>query len=174
MTGIERKPVLGCASGVGREDRMSLDPITLDLARIAHTLWCRRMTQEGWNAGPTYDPVLKTHDALVPFDRLKAADRRNAVNFVVAEDLEQRIARGMDVPRGPEREFTTEDMRVGLQVGWADDVSLADQSRDPRTEIGTVESWETVGEQLVLIRVRWPGGELLEHIPVEQELRRIE
>lgn len=153
---------------------MAADAITRDLARIAHALWCRKMVACGWMYGETFSPEKRTHDALVPFDRLSLHDQNNAVLIIQSEGFESKLERAIDYPRGPDRQFIPSEMRVGLPVGWAAGVKLADPLRDPSTEIGTIDSWEIKSGELSVIRVRWPGGELLEHIPSLRDLRRLQ
>ncbi len=154
---------------------MPTDAITCDLARAAHALWCRRMIAGGWKYGESFDPEQRTHDALVPFDRLNVHDQNSAILTIRTERVEEILCRAIDYPRGPDRPFTPEEMRVGLPVGWAATVTSKDPLRDIPREIGTVDSWEldADGQELSLIRVRWPGGDIFEHYPSQRDLRRL-
>lgn len=154
---------------------MATDAITRDLARAAHALWCRKMVACGWTYGEVFDQEQCTHDALVPFDRLNIHDQNNAIVLIQSEEIEERLARLLDYPRGPDRPFTPEEMRVGLPVGWATSVKFTDPLRNAADEVGTVMSWqvdEATGE-LSVIRIRWPGGDVNEHYPSQRDLRRL-
>lgn len=154
---------------------MAADATTRELAKLAHTLWCREMAARGWKHGDSFDAEQRTHDALVPFDRLNIHDQNNAIAIVRSEEIEERLAHAMDYPRGPDRPFTPEEMRVGLPVGWAASVKFKEPGPNSPADIGTVVAWEVDADsgELSLIRVRWPGGDIYEHYPSLRDLRRL-
>lgn len=152
-------------------DRMPLSPpwgqslgddIDLRLAGVAHDLWVKQMESCGWRHGP-YCPTDRTHDALVPFDRLDSPDRRAAILAVLTSGVRGTLVRGVEYARGPDRPLSIGEVRHGLPVGCA-----ADPGRR-----GTVESWE-IGDdgELALIRVRWADGAVTDHPAMERELTR--
>lgn len=141
------------------------------LAHLAHDLWRRRMRRKGWRYGPSFDEGRKTHDAMVPFDALSRHDRSMVIEAVRALDIEPLLERAVDHDRGPEREFSAEEMAVGLRVGWAGGIRFEDPSEAEMT--GEIVGWELEGEDLALIRVRWSDGEVQEHLPAERDLRRL-
>jgi hypothetical protein len=150
------------------------DTLAISLAEIAQTLWQRQMKAAGWHHGP-YDPAARTHDALVPFEALERHDRRRLVTAVASLELESQLLAVVDHQRGPEREFTLEEMRVGLPVTWAEGTEF--EGPDRTGERGRIESWAVCSnnpEELDVIRVRWADGSLLEHFACEQALRRVE
>lgn len=141
------------------------------LARLAHDKWRERMLREGWGYGPSFDEGRKTHDAMVPFEDLSRHDRRMAIEAVRALEIEPMLEGAVEHDRGPNREFSAEEMAVGLRVGWARHI----RSEDPaEAEMeGEIVSWELAGGNLVLIRVRWSDGVVQEHPPSERELHRL-
>lgn len=148
---------------------MPSDELESEVAAAAHRCWCDHMAAHGWRYGPRYDEAARTHDALRPFEALDRHDRRLTLGAVRATELARLLAAAIDYPRGPDREFTVEEMRVGLPVAMVsapgDDEGVADR--------GVVESWETDQEgELRVIRVRWADGERSEHHPGARELRR--
>jgi hypothetical protein len=150
------------------------DDAMMELARLAHLFWCGRMLRDGWRYADRYDAVLRTHDALQPFERLDARDKQNARSIMELEAFASRLAEALDYPRGPDRPFEADEMRIGLRVGWASYVRLAD--RDASTQVGVVESWELDADtkELTLLRVRWEAGDLTEHSPDERDLIRLD
>jgi hypothetical protein len=145
------------------------NPETIALARVAHHLWTERMLLEGWRLGDDYSAELKTHDALVPFDRLRRRDRLIAqVNLECAELTEQLIK--LAAPdRSPEAPFGVEDLHVGLRVGWG-----GPDGAEAPIEPGVVESWEVDDEgDVTSITVRWAGGRVEEFNPFERLLHRL-
>ncbi len=152
---------------------MELNEIQALIARAAHELWCLRMREQEWRYGSVYDEAKRLHDALVPFENLGRDDRLEALRAVDGLALVEQLPRELIYDRGPERQFTAAEMRVGLRVSWAKDV--ADPKADPAGEFGSVESWEidpATGEVLE-VRVRWDDGELSEHVASACELRRV-
>lgn len=138
------------------------DDIDLRLAGIAHDLWRERMEAGGWRHGP-YCPEQRTHDALVPWDRLSPGDQRAAALAAATSGARELLSRGLEYPRGTDRPFLLEEMRSGLPV------------REPGANgrSGQVEGWDTDDEgQLAVIRVRWDDGSLSEHPAMERELAR--
>lgn len=154
---------------------MSSDALLHLLAAVAHQLWCEGMTGTGWKAGPAYNEAAREHDAIVPFAHLSPVDQKDLLR--VARDHAGPLVRSIDYPRGPDREFSADEMRVGLPVGWAEHVASDDPSVDLAAELGTVVEWECspppVQRTLKRIRVRWPGGDVRDHIPCLRELRRV-
>ncbi len=149
---------------------MPSDDLESEVAAAAHRWWCDHMAADGWRYGPRYDEAARTHDALRPFEALDRHDRRLALNAVRAMDLARLLAGAVDYPRGPDREFTVEEMRAGLPVAMVPTPGEEEAEADR----GVVESWETDAEgDLRLIRVRWPDGEVSEHHPAARELRRV-
>ncbi len=141
----------------------------VELAVIAHQLWCEQMAALSWQRGPDYDECRRIHDALVPFQDLGRHDQRRAIRAVECAEIADRLARLIDHQRGPDRELTIEEMRVGFAVAI-----VGSPGEEPPDERGEVESWETDDEgELRLVRVRWPDGEVSEHHPVARELRRV-
>lgn len=148
---------------------MALASTVIELAAVAHRLWCEDMVTDGWRHGPRFDEAERTHDALVPFDQLGRHDRRHAVLAVECSGIAERLADLIDHPRGPDREFTTEEMRTELPVTLS-----PRQGEAAPAERGAIVSWETdEGGDLRLIRVRWSDGDLSEHHPAARELRRV-
>ncbi len=149
---------------------MPSDDLESEVAAAAHRCWCDRMAADGWRYGPRYDEAARTHDALRPFEALDRHDRRLTLNGVRAMELARLLAGAVDYPRGPDREFTIEEMRAGLPVAMVP----APGDEGVESDRGLVESWETdAGGALRLIRVRWPDGELSEHHPAARELQRV-
>lgn len=149
---------------------MRAEELESEVAAVAHRCWCDRMAAHGWRYGPRYDEGERTHDALRPFEALDRHDRRLTLAAVRSMELARLLAAAVDYPRGPDREFTVEEMRAGLPVAMipapGEEEAVADR--------GLVESWETDEEgDLRLIRVRWPGGEVSEHHPAAREVRRL-
>lgn len=149
---------------------MTQPGVFAELAAIAHRLWCEQMAASSWRSGSIYDERNHTHDAMVPFENLNRHDRRRAIRAVEYAGVADQLVRLIDHQRGPDREFTVEEVRVGLPVEFTESPGTP----RPDAERGSVESWETDDEgDLRLIRVRWPDGELSEHHPVARELRRV-
>ncbi len=146
----------------------------MELAKVAHLFWCGRMIRAGWKYGQMYDPTLRTHNALQPFDRLDLRDKRAARIILETEEFGERLAEVIEYPRGPDRPFIAEEMKIGLRVGWADHVRLAD--RDSQAQTGSIASWELDPhtKELTLLRVLWQPGNLTEHHPDEGDLVRLD
>ena len=141
------------------------DSADLELAELAHRLWCQGMIAEGWSPGP-FDAAKKTHDALVKFEDLDIVDRHSTVIGVESLEIVDRLRAVVDYPRGDDREFCAGELSVGLRVGFSDD---ADQ-------LGTVLSWEEDSKWpgcLRTITVRWDSGEVNVHGAAEREIRRL-
>lgn len=135
------------------------------LADAAHEAWRQRMLADGWTHGSVYNAEAHIHDALVPFLALDEDDRDTALLNAEGLELEERLAKAVDYPRGPDRPFTRREMKNGLAVE-----DVADGTR------GQIISWTTHPRtgRLELIRVKWPDGEISEHAPAERTLRRVE
>jgi hypothetical protein len=147
-----------------------LDPATiLKLASIAHGLWCEQMERKGWKHGSEYNAHQKIHDALVPFDRLTAQDRRHVCLGIEAEECERLLIAAVRYQRGPDREFTIEELKEGLAVAMSD----PNQPGGLGPERGKVESWSTDGQGELVIRVRWRDGSESEHLACVRELARV-
>ncbi len=142
-----------------------------NLADAAQTLWCRHMESLGWKLGPL-NPSLRTHDALVPFDRLGPHDRRRLLDAVAGLELEPVLLQAVDHQRGPDREFTLEEMRPGLEVAYAETAPEDPSGPDLAKERGVIESWDARGGLLECVRVLWADGALVEYHPAERALRR--
>jgi hypothetical protein len=137
----------------------------LELAELAHRLWCQEMIAEGWSPGP-FDPVKKTHDALVSFEGLGVVDRHSTALGIESLELIDRLRSVVEYPRGEDREFSRDEVSVGLRVG----------SSDEPDQFGTVLSWEEDPHWqgcLQTITVRWDSGEVNVHAAAERELRRL-
>lgn len=133
------------------------------IARQAHAAWCGKMIREGWTPGEEYSPMGRTHDALVPFEQLS---RRDALAALRAAEFDgaDLLASIIDYRRGPDRDFTLEEMRVGLAVICVDD--------DPPIR-GEVTDWVSDERgQLMTIIVRWTDGAVSEHPAFAGELAR--
>ncbi|CAG1010346.1 hypothetical protein PHYC_03834 [Phycisphaerales bacterium] len=130
------------------------------LAPMMHEMWRTKMLAEGWRYGPAYDEAAKTHDALVPFEQLHPTDR--VWTRTGLEDYAEILLREVEYPRGDDREFRPEEMRVGLPVVGSDLESK-----------GTVQAWiATPDGCLESITVRWDDGEVTEHCPASGEVLR--
>jgi hypothetical protein len=139
--------------------------VELDLAAIAHRLWCEEMISEGWRPGP-FDLDKHTHDALVAFDQLGVIDRHNTVVGVDSLEIVEHLRSVVEYPRGDDREFAAEELSVGLRVAFADEPGI----------FGTVEAWEEDPQWpgcLRTITVQWDSGERNVHAAAERELRRV-
>lgn len=145
-----------------------MPPLPEQLAAVAHLCWCTNMQEQGWRFGPEFDPVHKTHDALIDFLRLAAKDRDLTVKAVQSSGIERQLAALVCYPRGPDRPFETQELCEGLEVGLALDLDPEGLQR------GRVIGWETDPEgQPREIRVRWTDGSESAHHPLERELRRL-
>lgn len=142
-------------------------------ASLTHEAWRRRMEREGWRPGP-YDPEARTHDALVPFERLDPRDRRRTRVAIEAEGVVEWLAGLVRYTRGPGREFAAHELKPGLPVALGAPGGEGPAGDDSDREVGSVESWELDDRgELRVIRVRWPNGVRSEHFPAEQDLRRM-
>lgn len=149
--------------------------VTAELAAVAHRIWCDRMLADGWRYADRYSETERTHDALVPFDRLDRRDQRAARLGIVAEELEPRLASAIRYSRGPNREFLVEEMLQGRRVVFCPHMRSPAPEQVTGADIGTVESWDVDDDgELDLIRVRWPDGQVVEHAPGLLELARLE
>lgn len=119
------------------------------------------MTETGWRYGPVFDPSTRTHDALVPFERLAPHDARSTRVGVLAAEIEHQLVDLVAYPRGADREITAAEMRVGLGV------------EDSHTgEAGEVRSWTLdAGGALDSIIVRWTDGGETAVFPPERTIR---
>ncbi|MBX3377507.1 MAG: hypothetical protein KF678_10955 [Phycisphaeraceae bacterium] len=146
----------------------------MELARLAHHFWCRKMLRGGWTYADRYNAAMRTHDALQPFDRLDARDQRTVQLIVTAEGFADQMADVVDYPRGPNRPWTAEELHPGFKVGWAPHIRLPEG--EASAQVGVVESWEVdpVSRELVQLSVRWPSGDLTEHLPDEGDLIRLD
>ncbi len=133
------------------------------IARQAHAAWCGKMIREGWAPAEEYNEVTRTHDALVPFDELSRRDALTALRAAEFDGVEM-LASIIDYSRGPDRDFTLEEMRVGLPVICVDD--------DPPIR-GEVTDWISDEQgRLMTIIVRWSDGGVTEHPAFAGELAR--
>lgn len=149
--------------------------LTVQLAAIAHGLWCARMRAEGWRRGRRYDAARRTHDALVPYERLGPQDRRAARIGIEACGVESRLAEAIEYPRGPDRPLSLREMRIGCEVVFCREGPPRSRHAVPAPDIGRIVGW-TVDARgtLHLIRVRWPGGEVARYTPWERALARLD
>lgn len=148
---------------------MAPSPTILKLAAIAHELWREQMLRDGWKHGPAFDRERRTHDALVPFERLSPQDRRHACLGIECAELERQLVFTIVYQRGPDREFAAEELRPGLEVGLCDPAQP-----DGLSGIrGVVERWQADAQGELVIFVRWSTGELSEHLACERELVRL-
>ncbi|QKK07510.1 MAG: hypothetical protein HND58_04585 [Planctomycetota bacterium] len=141
------------------------------LAAIAHDLWRDRMERAGWTRGQRYEPRAKHHDALLPFDQLDARDQERALLGIRALDCFEQLAEAIDYQRGPDREFTLDDMREGLPVVHNDPGGPTPLAPG---EPGRIVEWKADAGRLSAICVRWADGSTSEHHPAAGELRRLE
>jgi len=142
------------------------------LAKLAHDLWRDRMEQDGWTSGSVYDPASKRHDALVPFERLGAPDRRQALLGVTALNLLPELAGSIWYERGPARLLQASEMREGLALGWNTEDCPVGPGTPP--EPGRVVAWRTDREGVLRsVTVVWSDGGRSEHDPEDRELRRL-
>jgi hypothetical protein len=148
-----------------------LDFITR-LAAIAHDLWCAHMRAEGWHEGP-FNPSARSHDALVPFERLGSADRRAARSAVQAEEVDRLLTRIIDYPRGSNRPLGIEEMRPRMRVVFCSAEAPRSRAAVKPGDIGEIEAWEKdESGELSLVVVRWASGELERYLPEMRELAR--
>lgn len=148
------------------------------LAATIHDLWREGLAREGWKAAGQFSEEARTHDAMVPFNQLDAGDRQEVL--LLAQTWADKLAGEVEHPRGDDREFTKEEMVVGMPVAWAERmrVTYTDPARrgtDPSDVIGHVTGWTVShdGATLESIRVAWPDDYVSEHLPVMRELRRV-
>ncbi|MGD9691168.1 MAG: hypothetical protein AB7K52_15875 [Phycisphaerales bacterium] len=144
------------------------------IAALAHACWCASRRAEGWKRG-RFDPESRTHDALRAFERLMPEDRELIATAVESGEMPRLLAELVDLPRGPERPFTTRELRRGQPVGLAADVRV-DQPGISRRDIGRVHGWESQAGSVFprSISVRWPGGDITRHAPLDRDLRRVD
>lgn len=141
------------------------------LAEAAHELWCARMIDGGWRPGVSADRAARTHDALVPLERLAEEDRWSAVESVEALRIEERLAEAIAYPRGAERPLGVGDMAAGRRVESS--CQAVEGAGPPR---GRIEAWGVHPRRgrLEWVRVRWDDGTLTTHAPLELELRPVD
>lgn len=153
---------------------MSEDTLN-DLAAVAHRLWCARMLSNGWTYADRFDAALHTHDALVPFTRLERRDQRAARLGVLAEELESRLISAIRYSRGPNREFLIEEVVKGRKVAFCPNMKPPPRASVQQEGVGEIDSWTVDSDgELDLIRVRWPDGQVTDHVPGLLELARLE
>lgn len=147
-------------------DRDLLDQI----ASVAHDLWRRDLEQEGWRHGPVFDEERRIHDAMVPYRDLCPFDQRQVRIGVECLELEGALLRNVEHARGPSREFRVEEMRRGLPVQLTGPFG-----EGPAEAEGEVEGWKPGPDGSVeTVRVQFTSGELVEYLPSQRELRRME
>ncbi|MCC6675504.1 MAG: hypothetical protein IT436_00035 [Phycisphaerales bacterium] len=141
------------------------------IAALAHDAWRRMMVADGWTPGAVYDEALRTHDGLVPFDRLSPDDRQATVEAIRFEGAERWLAGLVDYPRGPDRPLTAPEMRVGLRVI---EIRKDDAGAPPTDGLqGEVIAWLNYPSgALKFVRVRWSDGMISVYSPFGGELRR--
>lgn len=104
------------------------------LARALHEAWRQRMLSEGWRPGDSYSEEFRTHDALLPFDRLTPEQQEDAEFDAVATGVLKELAqldvhpRGEGAPllpstirKGQRVEFVGEPQGDGVVTGWSMD-----------------------------------------------------
>jgi hypothetical protein len=140
------------------------------LAAAAHMVWCSAMERDGWRGGERFSPAEKIHDAIAPFQKLHPLDRRTAID--AAERLAYQVMQELNYPRGADREFTADDIRVGQKVKLTRGSHRSGAADD---SFGRVTSWEGEPDSPILrtVRVAWDDGEVTEHIPSLRDLQRI-
>lgn len=146
------------------------------LAAVIHDLWREDAASDGLTFGPEFDELAGTHDALVPFDQLKATDRRDALTR--AETWASTLTSEVEYPRGPNPELCPEEMYKGMPVGWVidgDGDEAGSTEEDPCDDIGHIIDWTVApdGKTLETVRVEWPDKCVREYIPMLLELRRV-
>jgi len=148
------------------------------LAATIHDLWREGLARRGWKVAQEFSENARTHDAMVPFDRLSPGDRQEVLQL--AQTWADKLADEVEHPRGDDREFTKEEIFVGMPVAWADRMRLtytdpARRGTDPSGVIGYVTAWTVSedGASLESIKVAWPDDYVSEHLPVMRELRRL-
>ena len=171
-------PGVSCAVQTPESD----DPITRApdispeeraLAALAHQVWVDQMMEKGWRHGAVYDAEAKTHDALVPFERLDATDQWTAFVAIHCSGMARTLREAVEYPRGPERILRPEDLREGLAVRI---VGHPSELTGGPADVGRVSGW-TVDPStgcVSIVMVRWADGEETRHFPVERDLRPVE
>ncbi|MGD9689504.1 MAG: hypothetical protein AB7K52_07145 [Phycisphaerales bacterium] len=144
------------------------------IAALAHACWRASRRADGWKRG-RFDPDRRTHDAMGAFDRLTPEDRELIAIAVESSEMSRLLAELVDLPRGPERPFTTRELRRGQPVGLANGVRI-DQPGVSARAIGRVHAWESQPGSVFprSITVHWPGGALTRHAPLDRDLRRVD
>lgn len=146
-----------------------------DLAAVAHHMWCDQMRATGWTYADHFDEAARTHDALVPFERLDRRDQRAAQRGVLAEELKPRLINAIRYSRGSNREFLTEEVQRGRQVVFCPRLKPPPAAAVQPGDIGEIDSWTVNGDgDLDLIRVKWRDGRIVEYVPALLELARLE
>lgn len=145
-------------------------PVLEQFAAAVHAVWCDHMQRKGWRRGHEHSAEERTHDAMAPFPELGALDRRNALD--AAERLVAPALAEVAFPRGDDREFTADDISVGVPVTVTANV-IIEGVEEPYT--GRVVSWEREPDSPLLksIVVKWNNGVETEHIPSLRDLRRL-
>lgn len=139
-------------------------PAELQIAALAHQLWCERMIAQGWRPGDGYDRAARIHDALVPFAQLRIQDKRDTALGVIALELIDTLGQVPDYVREGDGELMVAQLSKGMRVAFADEPSSQ----------GTVISWVEDKDWpgfVETIAVRWDSGEVNEHAAAERELR---
>lgn len=134
------------------------------IANAAHHAWCARMVNAGWTPGDRFDPARRTHPAVLAYASLPAYRRLQLTRYIDSLGVAQELVDSVEIVLG-EPEWTAADVRVGLSVHLSGDI-------DPAV-VGTVVDWRVKDAEsgaLSSIRVRWPGDELVNHLPAEHEL----
>lgn len=145
--------------------------LEMAIAKVAHECWQRRLVEEGWRSGDRHDEVARVHDALRPFDELSAFDRHAIALACRCEGFAHTLADAAErmLFRGPQREFTTDDIHEGDRV-----LSVScDGTFGP--EAGEILSWEVADPvlgRLDVIRVQWDDGTVGEYAAAERAIAR--
>jgi hypothetical protein len=139
---------------------MDFTDLDHQVAAAAHRCWCKKMLEAGWRPGKIYDATAKTHDRLVPFEKLTAFDQSQARLWVEIEELVDRLAESMRFAMS-QRELSANDIFVGMRVRIGD---------PERLEFGRIVSWDIADKatgSLEMILVEMDDGSVLDFIPAE-------
>lgn len=156
----------GVAAGLAP---ISAAGVMAQLAAAVHALWCEQMRADGWSGGREFNPAARTHDAMVPFERLDPDDQWTMVEILEADGAARDLIRLVRYPRGEQMPLRTRDMRTGLVIE-----STVAQHQDGTPWRGRVLGWTTdpQSHRLTSIRVRWDhDGSEDDHPALENEVR---
>jgi hypothetical protein len=146
------------------------------VATLAQECWVQHMREQGWTPGSTFDAAARTHDAMWPLSTLDDDDQIRVLSTLRDADVGTVLSRMVSHERGVDRCFGPREIRVGLEVTWADDiVNNAHAPRMPRP-IGRIVAWTIDPEigDVQVISVEWDDGERSRHLNADRELRRLD